>query len=213
MRKDRNGLLSPGDNSPQRLFFGDNQIAVDGSLQLSVPINHLLYLQQRLKTSLDRKAGEFPFNNTGEPDKRACVIEADGAVGLLGLKDLKARGLKAPALFRKVQMGEGLFRSRQYQLDQITVVILPHLFGDENTALAQQTKNLSRVEAAVPVENQIKCAVFKGDVGGVPALLEVDSQRQQFFRAQRDVGRVSSVADVLSYGWFRESKNSPPPVS
>ena len=156
-----------------------------------LPLYGFLQLQKPVKAAVDRKAGELPFDDPGKPHESADVVEADRPEGFLRLQNLETCVKKPRSLLLQNLVGKRFAGAGENHFHQFSVIVGPHLLGDEQPAGFQQPSDLRREKVAVPIDDDVERFIRKRNPSRVFAFAQVDPQRQQPLLAELYVGRIA----------------------
>ena len=111
--------------------------------------------QKFFHTAVHRDPRKLPFNDPGEPHQRTHIIKPDGPEALPTVQNLKT-GLGEP-LFRNLQilLRKGQLRLTAEQLHQLSVILSPHLLGEEQPTGLQHSMDLVGVEISMTVDDHV----------------------------------------------------------
>jgi hypothetical protein len=173
-------------------FLSHKKIPMGCSLNHPIPLQKRLSVQKLFPAGFHRKAREFPGDDPGKPDQRACIPEADRLKGFLCFQNAKAKELQLFPGNIQILLRKGKRRCRiQKKLHQIPVVLRAYLLRHENAAGFQNPKYLRRKIIPVAVENQIKTLVREGKRTSSIRSPEVNPQGQKNLPAESNVRRIT----------------------
>ena len=116
-------------------FLSHKKIPMGCSLNHPIPLQKRLSVQKLFPAGFHRKAREFPGDDPGKPDQRACIPEADRLKGFLCFQNAKAKELQLFPGNIQILLRKGKRRCRiQKKLHQIPVVLRAYLLRQENAA-------------------------------------------------------------------------------